>query len=333
MTGTRCRRVLGWLAVVLVALGGQAGAAEVEWKFFTYFPTNDKPAALNRAFADDVFKASQQRFKITVFAAGELPYKAPDVIKAVANNQVQMGDVAVGFAAGDVPEVNVFSLPFLCTSYEGFHRALPEVAPVVDELLLRKVGVRVLVHWTMPPQNLWLNRPVATLDDLKGLKVRTWNPQQVEALRLLQVASVSITSAEVVPALERRVIDGAITSALSANDWKAYDIVKNGYLLNLTMGHQVLMVNEGEFRRLPADLARLLTAKAAEWAPRYRQMSEDGDRAARESLTRHGVVLREPSATDLTRARALMRPMWDSWAERHAPIGRELLAKAGACTR
>ena len=106
----------------------------------------------------------------------------------------------------------------------------------------------------MPPQNFWLNRPITRLDDLKGLKVRAWNPEQVEMMKLLGGSAVSITSAEVIPALERKVIDGAITSALSANDWKAYEIVRTGYMVNMTMGHQVMLVNAAELAKLPPDV-------------------------------------------------------------------------------
>src|SRR5882762_7873033 len=104
--------------LIWMALAPPLAAQTVDWRFFTYFPPNDKPAVTNRAFAADVGAATNGRLKITVFAAGELPYKAPDVLKAVATNQVQMGDVAIGFASGDVPELNVLSLPFLCTSYD-----------------------------------------------------------------------------------------------------------------------------------------------------------------------------------------------------------------------
>ncbi|MBL8697063.1 MAG: TRAP transporter substrate-binding protein DctP [Alphaproteobacteria bacterium] len=331
MDWTTSRRALAAafaLAATTFLADAATAQAPIEWRFFTYFPVNDKPAQLNRAFAEDVLKATNGRLKITVFAAGELPYRAPDVVKAVATNQVQMGDVAVGFAAGDVPELNVFSMPFLCTSYDQFHRALPATAPVVDKVLLDRFKVRVAIHWTMPPQNLWLNRAVANLDEIKGLKVRTWNPEQVEMLRLLNAASVSITSAEVIPALERKVIDGAITSALSASDWKAFDIVKNGYMLNITMGHQVTMVNEEQLQKLPGDVRQALLAKAAEWGPRYRQMSESGDKEARGILAANGVALREPTAADMDRARTLMRPMWDSWAQKYGDVGRDLLAKS-----
>src|SRR5436190_21768539 len=87
------------LASALAGSGPALGQAPTEWRFFTYFPVNDKPAQLNRAFAEDVTKATGGRPKITVFAAGELPYKAPDVVKAVATNQVQIGRVHVGFAS------------------------------------------------------------------------------------------------------------------------------------------------------------------------------------------------------------------------------------------
>jgi TRAP-type C4-dicarboxylate transport system substrate-binding protein len=318
--------------VARVLIGASAWAActafaqaPVEWKFFTYFPVNDKPAQLNRAFAEDVAKATGGRLKITVLAAGELPFKAPDVVRIVATNQVQMADVALGFVAGDVPDLNVLQLPFLCTTYNQFDQALPAVAREAEAELQRKFGIKVGVHWTMPPQNFWLNRPVARLDDLKGLKVRAWNPEQVEMMKRLNGSAVSITSAEVIPALERKVIDGAITSALSANDWKAFEIVKTGYMVNMTMGHQVMLVNAAEMAKLPAEVRDVLTAKFKEWTPRFRQMSEQGDIEARRNLAANKVSLLEISADDRKRAQALMQPMWAEWAKKHGPLAQRML--------
>lgn len=330
----------GMQAVRGALLGGITSAwfllahaqAPVEWRFFTYFPTNDKPAQLNRAFAEDVAKATGGRLKITVLAAGELPFKAPDVPRAVSTNQVQMADVALGFVAGDVPDLNVLQLPFLCTSYDQFEKALPAVAGTADEEMRKKFGLTIGMHWTMPPQNLWLNRPVAKLDDLKGLKVRAWNPEQVEMMKRLNGSAVSITSAEVIPALERKVIDGAITSALSANDWKAFEIVKTGYMVNMTMGHQVMLVNSAEMGKLPAEVRGILQAKLKEWTPKYRRMSEEGDIAARRNLAANKVTLLEPSADDRRKARALMQPMWADWAKANGPVAQKLLDGASkAC--
>lgn len=317
------------VALALALAAGTVGAqAPTEWRYFTYFPVNDKPAQLTRAFAEDVTKSTGGKLKLTVNAAGELPYKAPDVVRAVSGNQVQMGDVALGFASGDVPDLNVLQLPFLCTSYDQFDRALPAVAAVADAQLMKKFGVVVGIHWTMPPQNFWLNRPVTRLEGLKGLKVRAWNPEQVEMMKLLGGSAISITSAEVIPALERRVIDGAITSALSANDWKAFEIVRTGYMVNMTMGHQVMMVNAAELAKLAPDVRGTLLAKMKEYSPRYRKMSEEGDQEARRNLAANKVNLVEPTAEDRKRAQAIMRPMWDAWAKSHGTVGQQLVEGA-----
>lgn len=324
---TLIRRIASSAAALgfVLAAGAAVAQAPVEWRYFTYFPVNDKPAQLTRAFAEDVTKSTGGKLKLTVFAAGELPYKAPDVVRVVSTNQVQMGDVAVGFASGDVPDLNILGLPFLCTSYDQFDRALPAVAGVADEQMLKKFGLLVGVHWTMPPQNFWLNKPVTKLDELKGMKVRAWNPEQVEMMKLLGGSAVSITSAEVIPALERKVIDGAITSALSANDWKAFEIVKTGYMVNMTMGHQVMLVNNAELAKLAPDVRAVLLAKMKEYAPKYRKMSEEGDQDARRNLAANKVALVDPTADDRKRAQATMRPMWEAWAKNHGAVGQRLL--------
>lgn len=305
-----------------------AYAQEIEWRYFTYFPANDKPTQMTRDFAEDVSAATGGRLKITIFAAGELPYKAADVVRAVATNQVQMGDVAVGFASGDIPELNVLSMPFLCTSFEDFDNAAGEIAPKTEEVMKEKFDIVTGLQWTMPPQNLWLNRPIESLDEIKGLKVRTWNPEQVEMIKLLGGSPVSITSAEVIPALERQTIDGAITSALSANDWRAYDIVKTGYMVNMTMGHQMMLVNGEEFAKLPVDIQGILHEKFAEWAPKYNAMSQENDTLARENLSANGVALVEPNKEDMDKAASALRPLWDQWAGQNGEVGESMLKAA-----
>ncbi len=145
-------------------------------------------------------------------------------------------------------------------------------------------------------------------------------------------SAISITSAEVIPALERKVIDGAITSAFSASDWRAYELVKTGYMVNMTMGHQAMLINTAELQKLPADVQKTLLAKAAEWAPKYRTMSEQGDKDARANLIANKVTLVEPTAEDRAKAQTMLRPMWDAWAQKHGALSQSLLKGAmGAC--
>ncbi len=311
-----------------------AHAADFEWKFYTYFAANDKPTELHKAFAEDVAKASKGRLKITVFASGELPYKAADVLRAVATDQVQMGDVALGFVAGDVPELNAFAMPFACTSMEKFYdKAAPAVAADVESVLMSKFKTHAVMQWVMPPQQLWLVKPVSNIDGLKNLKVRSWNREQADMMKLLGGSGVTITPAEVIPALQRGVVDGAFTAAVPALDWKFNEVTKMGYMMNLTLAHQVVAVNDQALGKLPADLRQLVLDKTKEWTPKYRQALIDADKTARKTLTDKGVTLLEPTSQEMEKLRTVTHPMWAEWSTKNGLVAQRMLATAADACR
>lgn len=326
-------RALIAAGALLVPLSAPSMAADAEWKLYTYFGAKDKPTMLHRAFAEDVTKATKGRLKITVFAASELPYKASDVLRITAGNQVQMGDVALGFVAGDVPELNALSMPFSCTSIDKFYdKAVPAISPVVSQVMLTKFKVDPIMHWAMPPQQLWLAKPVSGIEGLRNLKVRSWNREQAEMMRLVGGSGVTITPAEVIPALQRGVVDGAFTAAVPALDWKFNEVTKFGYMMNLTLAHQVLAVNKAALDALPADVRDILIAKTKEWAPRYRAEMIEADQAARKTLAEKGMTLHNATPAEEAKLRELTKPIADEWSAKVGDVGKQMLnASIKAC--
>lgn len=318
------------IAAIGLSLASAARSADFEWKFFTYFGGNDVATNMHRAFADDVTKATNGRLKLTVYSGGELPYKFSDVLRVVSTNQVQMGDLAVGLNVGELPGLNVFDLPFLCTSFDSFYKATGVVRKTVDTALQSKFGIGALIHWTMPPQQIWLSAPIQKIDDLKGRKIRNWSRLHVDMLALFGASAATVTAAEVTVALERKVVDGAITAAVPAYDWKFYEVAKYGYMLDFQMSHQVLAVNLAELAKLPPDIQKIVRDKAQEWAPQYRKTIEDGEVTARRRLVEKGEQLITPTAADQERARTATKPIWEAWAKQGGPVAQELLAATSA---
>lgn len=326
----RLARLIAAGATTFLAIGVHAASAQtVEWKYYTYFAPNDKPTQLHKAFAEDVNKATGGKLKINVFASGELPYKASDVLRVVAGNQVEIGDVALGFVAGDVPELNAYSMPFACTSMDKFYdNAVPAMSGTVEKVMQAKFKTNPVMHWVMPPQQLWLAKPVANLDGLKNLKVRSWNREQAEMMRLIGGSGVTITPAEVIPALQRGVVDGAFTAAVPALDWKFYEVTKFGYMMNLTLAHQVVAVNQAALDKLPADVKATFLAKAKEWAPKYRAELIKADQEARKALTEKGMTLRDATPDEIKKLREVTQPIADEWVAKSGDVGKEMLASA-----
>lgn len=317
-----------------LASSAPAVAADFEWKFFTYFGGNDLPTNMHRAFAEDLTKATNGRLKVTLYSGGELPYKFSDVLRLVATNQVQMGDLAVGLNAGELPGLNVFDLPFLCTSFDTFYKAADVVAPSVDGVLQSKFGIGSLIHWTMPPQQIWLSAPIQKIDDLKGRKIRNWSRMHVDMLQGFGASAATVSASEVTISLERKVVDGAITAAIPAYDWKFYEVAKYGYMLDFQMSHQIVAVNQAELNKLPLDLQRIVRDKSREWAPKYRKTIEEGETAARRRLAEKGEVLVTPTAADVEKARTMTKPMWAAWAKQGGTVAQTLLTAAtSACLK
>jgi TRAP-type C4-dicarboxylate transport system substrate-binding protein len=302
-----------------------SGAAEAEWKFFTYFPSNDRVVHAYREMIEDINKSSAGALKISLYSAGELPYKATDGVKITATDKVQMADAAVGFVAGDVPAFNVYGMPFLCTTFEEFFSSVKSIEPQMNDELKNKFKIAVLFHWTMPPQNIWTIKPINTLEDLKGRKIRAWNPEQVTMLKQLGAIPVSISSGEVPTSLQRGVIDGAITSALSVNDWKLYDFVKFGLMINFAMGHQFVLVNMEEIAKLPKEAQEMIKRKGEEWEKKFRALTPQFEDEARKSLVSKGMTLGELTPADVKKAKELMRPMWEEWATKNGDVAKKLL--------
>ncbi len=320
---------IGTSVLAMLAITGPAGA-ETTWSLFTPFSTNDKPTQLYRAFAKDVAEATGGDLVIEVYSSGELPYKNTDVLKALATNQIQIADLALGPVAGDVPELTVFGLPFLCTSTDEFYKAIDAAMPTFNERLQSKFNVHALAGWTMPPQQIWLRDAVTEIGELEGKKIRTWNKMQVEMLDLLGASGVAITPAEVIPALQRGVVDGAITAVIPAYDWKFYEVVDAGYMLNFTMTDQLIAVNDAAFDNLSPETQEALVETAETWQQKFKQAIDVAAGEAAENLEAEGMTLIAPSEADFEAAREATKPLWQGWADSNGEIAAKLLEDVSA---
>jgi len=312
--------------LLVLMIPSAASAAEHNWRFFTSMTLNDKSTQIHRRFAEDVEAATQGRLKIQVLAAGELPFRAQDVLRAVASRQVEMGHTAVGFIAGDLPHIDAFSMPFVCTSFDKFYdQSIPAVDGMVAQALQDKFKVTPLVHWALPQQQIWLTREIGSINDLRGLKVRSWNREQAELMQRLGGSGVSISSAEVIPALQRKVVDGAFTAALPASNWKIHEVARFGYMVDMNLSYELNLVNQAALAALPPDLRDVLQTKAREWTEVYRREIQIADAQARQDLVENGMLLRVPTPEDMQKLQELAAPIGDAWTAKNGPAAKQIL--------
>ena len=253
------------LALVVACLATAPVFAQTKWDLPTGYATGSFQTENVQAFANDVDKATAGKLKITLHANGSL-YKANEIKRAVQTGQTQAGEFILSGAANENALFGVDSIPFLATSYDDARRLYSAQKPALEKLLAAQ-GMKLLFSVPWPPQSLYSVKPINSPDDLKGTKMRAYNPTSTRIAQLLKAQPVTIQLSELGQALATNTVNNFLTSSASGVESKLYEQIKYFYPVNAWLPRNAVVVNQKAFDALDkAAQAKVLdvAAKAGE---------------------------------------------------------------------
>ena len=159
---------------------------------------------------------------------------------------------------------------------------------------------------------LFCNAEIKGLADIKGKKVRTSSRTTAEFVEALGGSSVTMAFGEVVPALQNKVVDCAITGSLSGYSAKWYEVSTHLVALPINWNQQIHAVNQKAWDKLDPNVRTFLQANVKTlvdniWDAAARQTQEGYDcntgAAACPFPVKGKMVLVQPSDAD----RALLK--------------------------
>jgi TRAP-type C4-dicarboxylate transport system substrate-binding protein len=324
---------LGLLAgVAVTAVTVVPAAAQTKWDLYAFTGVTHPITLRYKMFADEVKKATDGKLEILVRPAGELPFKATELVKATSSGQVQLAAAYQGFVSGEVPIASLASLPFLVRNAAELEKVWPIIEKYTAPAFAKR-GVKILYWHTWPEQNIFgKGKPIQTIADFAGRKIRSTDGKQAEMLKQLGAASVSLTTAEVPVAMERGVAEGFLTAAFNVMGAKWYEFTEWAWMGDVHIGGpDYLIMNTAAYEKLPADVKAKLDATAKDFAPRMRAMNIGDEKGAIEALrTKHNVAIHVPPKEVIDELTAKMKPYWESWAKQHGPDTEALLKEVRA---
>ena len=170
----------------------------------------------------------------------------------------------------------VDSIPFLATSYPQSKR-LDTLSRALLVKTLAAQGMKLLYTVPWPPQGLYSSKPVAAMKDLKGTKMRAYNPATSFIATSLGAQPVTIQLAELPAALATGGVDNFLTSSASGVDSKLYESVKYFYDVNAWLPRNAVVVNQKAFEGLDKSTQDAVLKAAAEAEIRGWRVSEEKD--------------------------------------------------------
>jgi TRAP-type C4-dicarboxylate transport system substrate-binding protein len=247
------------LCVALVlAAGAPAGAAEFDLKGVS----NSRPQVQFKMWEwmqQELPKRTNGRVALTPTSLPELGLTGFELVRVLRAGLVDLADVLPTYVSGDVPLIEGVDLPGFF-SYEEFDKS--RKAHVAWHKVMKanegKLGGVFLGSYGYAYQVLFSRKPVQSLADLKGMKVRVFGAAQTDFVRALGAEPVSLAVAEVYSALERGTVDAAITGTIAGYNLKWFEVTK--HMVDLQMGPVMigLVASKRAWDKLPPDVRKAL---------------------------------------------------------------------------
>lgn len=310
---------------VLLAASAAFGMAQAQTKWDMPTPYSDGEFHTRNVvmFAEDVAKRTKGALEIKVHSTGSL-IKHPDILRAVSTGQVNVAEFLLGQYSNEEPVFAADNVPFVAPGYDNAWKFYQAQKP----LLQKKLGARGLtllysVPW--PGQGIYTKDPVKSLDDFKGLKMRTYSPLTTRLAELMGASPTVVQVPEIPQMFATGAMHAMITSSATGTSSKAWEFVKNYYKTNAWNPKNVVVVNTRAFKRLPKaqQSALLAAAKAAE--PRGWEMSRKRESDADELLRKNGVAVGEPSAELKAALGKIGEQMAQEWEKSAGADGQAIL--------
>jgi len=306
----------------------EGGIETVHWRLTSSFNTNlpiiGPPP---QRVADDLFAMSGGAIQITVFEPGEI-VPALEITESVKEGKVEAGYQWVGYDQGRIPASTLIAavpfgmepMEFSAWWYYGGGQALGEALYQPHNVMPILCGV------TVPETAGWFRKPIESLDDLVGLKIR-FAGLGGRVLQRLGASVTMIPPAEIFQALEKGAIDATEFSMPAVDKLLGFDrVAKYNYFpgWHQTFSASHLQVNLDEWNRLQERTRTLIRVACRASAMQVISESEYLQGDVIRYFEEHGVTTGILSDEILEKLRSVTREVLDEEAAKDVDFAKIL---------
>lgn len=245
-----------FLSVFGLLLAVPLESQAVELKMSHFMPTKHTQHGVMAKWAKTIEEKSNGELKITIFPGGALG-KPPDQYDSALKGVTDIAFAIHSYTPGRFPLTSALELPFFVMSGEKSS----EVLWNMYQKYLQDEYKDVKVLWTFchgPGQILTTQKQVKTLEDLKGLKLRTPGSIMSKVLKQLGAVPVPMPITEVYTALERKTIDGICGPWEIMPPFKFYELIKYVTVADIYTLTFFEVMNKDKYNALPDNLKRVI---------------------------------------------------------------------------
>jgi TRAP-type C4-dicarboxylate transport system substrate-binding protein len=280
-------------------------------------------AMLTEAVPRHVAAATNGKVKITV---NESLIPGTQLHSAVRDGRVELSGILPAYISAEAPFLTVGNLPGIVTTIEEYKKlwASPIFQAKTEPIWREKYNVKVLAYGAFGPQNIMSMKPIMAVSDFKGMKVRVSNTQSSKLVEGLGAKPTPMVITEVMPALERGILD-AVQNSVVGSVYQGFPaIVKHSQLWPLgTIQPWTISVNLDVWAKFPEDIqkgmANGMLAVQREMFDRWQPMLDE----AIIEWKKKGIEVKTPSPEEIAKMNTgpHAQAVFDAWNARSKQLG------------
>lgn len=198
---------------------------------------------------DGLAKASNGRIEVVLASYPERNVNGPEVLRLVRSGQVDIAAASLTTVSGDVPMLDGMDLSGMNSDIRQARKVADAMVPTANKELER-LGIKLVATYPFSGAMLFCRKPVASIADLKGLKIRTNGPSASDLMKSFGAQPVSLAFGEVYTALERGTVDCGFTGSGSGNGVKWPEVTTHLFTLPMSWSTAAYFVNLSWWNKL-----------------------------------------------------------------------------------
>ncbi|MCC8193710.1 MAG: TRAP transporter substrate-binding protein [Deltaproteobacteria bacterium] len=245
-------------------------------------------------FAEIVREKTGGRIKVQVFPNSQLGDER-DMAEGCQMGTIDM--VIIGGIMGNFYEpIQLFEIPYFFKDINHVRKVI--YVPLGEEIkadIYKQSGLVSLEFWERCPRVLSSNKPVLSVEDVKGLKLRTPEiPATVAAWKAIGANPTPMPWAEVYTALQQKTIDAQENPLATIASAKVEEVQSHIALTNHVFGTPQHIMSGGTWERLSAEDKAVIKEAAKEAREYQNAIAWEEDAATKEVFVKKGVIFTEP---------------------------------------
>ncbi|SHF53586.1 TRAP-type C4-dicarboxylate transport system, substrate-binding protein [Modicisalibacter ilicicola DSM 19980] len=243
--------LLGTLTLATILAAGAIPAQELpsttlsyvgSWSSLTLYKDFEQPF-----WGQHLTEASDGQVQVDVTTFDQMGLKGGEVFSLLSKGVFDIGSTVGDYTVSDAPELEGMDMPMIAPELENARDVVRAYKPVLDDILSERFGgAKLIAAVPYPPQVVFCNAEIDGLASLEGKKIRASGRSTAEFLESVGAEGITLAFSEVPGALQRGVIDCAVTGSLSGYSAGWYEVSTHLYPLPVGGWDYVVTAMNGE---------------------------------------------------------------------------------------